>query len=154
MRKEWDDKYSEKETWTIFFHISSINPPCTSTVLISLNLALWSLLIYISLKKNVTPYMALMAQAGIKQKGEHTHTYHFGVFIWTANDGGWSVCVCVRDTGDGEGLVLNCRFWSISHISTLLICFSSCACFSQTPSGSYTDASLYGMSQRRSRAQG
>lgn len=80
MRKDRGDKSSEKEIWTLFFHISSINLLCTSPVLISLNLALWSLLIYISLKKNVTPYMALMAQAGIKQKAS-THTYRFGVFI-------------------------------------------------------------------------
>lgn len=135
---------------TELIFLSYINSLCTLTHLISLNLALWSLLIYIPLLWIQEERYTLQGINGtgrhqVKKESTHTHTYHCGVFIWTANDGGWSVCVW--DARYGRGLVLNWRSWSISHISTLLVSFSQCACFSEGPLASYTDASLYWTSQ-------
>ncbi len=48
--------------------------------------------------------MALMAQAGIKQKGEHTHLPVWCVYLnckWRGME-----CLCVRDPEYGEGFVL------------------------------------------------
>ncbi len=63
---------------TLYSHISSINPLCYSTVLISLNLALWSVLIYISFiwiqEESYTLHGINGPGRHQAERGEHTPT--------------------------------------------------------------------------------